>query len=84
MRKLIIALGTVALMGGAAWAASVDGVVKEFKKDTRVITLEDGKSYTVPADIALPPELAAGKKISITVADDDATKVTAVTVGSAM
>lgn len=84
MRKLIIALGTVALMSGAAWAASVDGVVKEFNKDTRVITMEDGKSYTVPADIALPADLAAGKKITVTVADDDATKVTAITVGSAM
>lgn len=67
------------LMSGAAWAATVDGVVKEFNKDTRVIMLEDGKSYTVPADVALPADLAAGKKITITVGDDDATKVTAVT-----
>jgi len=78
MRKLILALGAAALMAGAAWAASADGVVKEFNKDTRVITLEDGKSYTVPADVALPADLAAGMKVSITVADDDATKVTAV------
>ncbi|PWK61738.1 DUF1344 domain-containing protein [Aminobacter sp. AP02] len=79
MRKLIIALGTVALMSGAALAASADGVVKEFNKETKVITLEDGKSYTVPADVAIPAEIVAGAKVSITLDQDDATKVTAVT-----
>lgn len=82
MRKLVLALGAVALMAGAAWAASADGVVKEFNKDSRVITMEDGKSYTVPADVALPADLAAGMKITVTVADDDATKVTAVTMSA--
>ncbi|WP_246765530.1 hypothetical protein [Aminobacter sp. SR38] len=55
MRKLIIALGAAALMSGAAWAATVDGVVKEFIKETKVITLDDGKSFTVPPDVAIPP-----------------------------
>jgi len=80
MRKLIIALGTLAFMGGAAWAGSAEGVVKEFNKDTKVITLEDGKSYTVPADIAIPAEVAAGAKVSIAFDGDDPTKVTSVTV----
>ncbi len=84
MKKLVIALGTAALMAGAAWAASAEGVVKEFNKDTRVVTLEDGKSYTVPGDVALPADLDVGKKITSTVADDDATKVTAITVSAAM
>lgn len=79
MRKFIIALGAVAFMSGAAWAASADGVVKEFNKETRVITLADGKSYTVPADVAIPPEITACAKVSITLDQDDATKVTAVT-----
>jgi hypothetical protein len=55
VRKLIIALGAAALMSGAAWAATVDGVVKEFIKETKVITLDDGKSFTVPPDVAIPP-----------------------------
>jgi hypothetical protein len=79
MRKLIIGLGMLALMGGSALAASVDGVVKDYVKETKVITLEDGKSFTVPPDVAIPPELAVGTKISITTDDDDATKVTQVT-----
>lgn len=79
MRKLIIALGTLALMSGAALAATVDGVVREYIKETKVITLEDGNSYTVPPDVAVPAEIAAGMKISITLDDDDATKVTGVT-----
>ena len=78
MRKLIIALGAAALMSGAAWAASADGVVKELNKEAKVITLEDGKSYTVPADVALPADLAAGMKVTVTVAADDATQVSAV------
>ncbi|KQU73159.1 hypothetical protein ASC75_05780 [Aminobacter sp. DSM 101952] len=69
-------------MTGAAWAASADGVVKEFNKDTRVVTMEDGKSYTVPADVALPADLAAGMKVTVTTADDDATKVTALTMSA--
>lgn len=79
VRKLIIALGAAALMSGVAWAASVDGVVKEYIKETKVITLEDGKSFTVPPDVAIPPEVAVGAKVSISTADDDATKVTGVT-----
>ncbi|MBB6468767.1 DUF1344 domain-containing protein [Aminobacter carboxidus] len=79
MRKLIIALGAAALMTGTAWAATVDGVVKEYIKETKVITLEDGKSFTVPPDVAIPPEVAVGAKVSISTADDDATKVTGVT-----
>jgi hypothetical protein len=79
MRKLIVALGAAALMSGAAWAASVDGVVKDYIKETKVITLEDGKSFTVPPDVAVPPELVVGAKVSITTAADDATKVTQVT-----
>ncbi|MEO5325786.1 DUF1344 domain-containing protein [Mesorhizobium sp. CC13] len=79
MRKLIIALGTLALMSGAALAATVDGVVREYIKETKVITLEDGNSYTVPPDVAVPAEIAAGMKVSITLDDDDATKVTGVT-----
>jgi len=79
MRKLIIALGAAAFMSGTAFAASVDGVVKEYIQETKVITLEDGKSFTVPPDVAIPPQLAVGAKVSITTADDDATKVTQVT-----
>lgn len=80
MRKLVIALGTLALMSGAAWAGSAEGVVKEFNKETKVITLEDGKSYTVPADVAVPPEVVVGGKVSIAFDGDDTTKVTSVTV----
>ncbi|WP_378948164.1 hypothetical protein [Mesorhizobium sp. ANAO-SY3R2] len=75
-----IALGTLTLLAGASWAATVNGIVKEFKQDTRVITLAGGKSYTVPADVALPADLSAGTQITFTTDDSDAPKVTAVTV----
>ncbi|KQU72416.1 hypothetical protein ASC75_23820 [Aminobacter sp. DSM 101952] len=79
MRKLVIALGTLAFMSSAAVAITKDGIVREFVPETKVITLEDGTSYTVPPDVAIPAGIAPGAKVSVTTDDDDVTKVTGVT-----
>ncbi len=64
MKKLIIAASALTIMSGAAFASSADGVISKYNADVRVITLENGKSYTVPRDVALPP-LQVGEKVSI-------------------
>lgn len=64
MKKIIIAASALAIMSGAALASSADGVIAKYNADVRVITLENGKSYTVPRDVALP-QLQVGEKISI-------------------
>lgn len=79
MRKICMALGALALMNSAAFATTKDGVVSEFIPETKVITLEDGSSFTVPPDVAIPSGIVPGAKVSITTDDDDATKVTGVT-----
>ncbi|MCX8570777.1 DUF1344 domain-containing protein [Aminobacter sp. MET-1] len=79
MRKLIISLGTLALLTGASFAATAEGTVREYIPETKVVTLEDGKSYTIPQDVAVPAGLAPGVKVSINLDDDDITKVTSVT-----
>ncbi len=78
MKKFVLALAAATMMTGSALAAQVDGVVKEFNMEGRAITLEDGKSFIVPADVALPPELAVGQKVSIQTDDDKVDDVKAV------
>ncbi len=64
MKKFIIAASAIAITSGAAFASSADGVIGKYNADVRVITLENGKSYTVPRDVALP-QLQVGEKVSI-------------------
>lgn len=74
MKKIALALALAGLMSFPAFAA--DGKVKEFNKETRVIVLEDGTSYTIPQDVAIPPEVKAGAKVSIQTDKNDNTKIT--------
>lgn len=76
MKKLILAASAVTLMSGASFASSGDGVIKNFNADTRVITLDNGTSYTIPRDVALPP-LQNGEKVSIQL-NDEGDRVTGV------
>lgn len=69
MNKIILAASAFALMTGAALASSADGVVAKINSDVRVITLENGRSYTVPRDVALPA-IQAGEKVSIQLNDE--------------
>ncbi len=64
MKKIIIAASALAFMSGAAFASSNNGIIKHYDATARVITLESGKSYTIPRDVALPP-LQVGEKVSI-------------------
>jgi hypothetical protein len=82
MKKMILALAAATLFSGAALAKDMNGVVKEYNKDTGVIMLEDGTSYTVPKEVAVAPEVVVGSKVTVTVDDDDPTKVTGVLVSA--
>lgn len=73
MKKFVLALAVASTMSFPAFA--VDGVVKEYNKETRVVTLEDGSSYTIPESTAIPPELKVGSKVDVQINKNDNTKV---------
>ncbi|PWK65259.1 DUF1344 domain-containing protein [Aminobacter sp. AP02] len=64
MKKILLVASPLIFLAGAALASSSDGVVAKYNHNVRVITLENGKSFTVPRDVALPP-LQAGDRVSI-------------------
>ena len=64
MKKILLIVAPLILVAGAALASSRDGVIAKYNHDVRVITLENGRSYTVPRNVALPP-LEAGEKVTI-------------------
>lgn len=76
MKKFILAAASLAFMSGAALASSNNGVVMKFSPASRVITLENGHSFTVPRDVALPA-FQIGEKVSIQL-NDEGDKVTSV------
>lgn len=83
MRTLILAAATIAAMSSAAMATEVNGVVAKYNPQVRVITLTDGQSYTIPMDVAIPPQLVPGQKVAIDQHDNGA-KIDSVLVGAMM
>ena len=80
MKKILAtAVASLAFLG-AAFAATVDGVVQSVDPTTRTITLEDGKTFLAPEGTEID-KLTAGTKIKVTV-DDSSGAVTAVEVAS--
>ena len=47
MKRLIIAAATMALMTGAAFAATDIGTIKQIDSRSDAITLDDGKTFTL-------------------------------------
>lgn len=76
MKKLLLAVASLAFMSGAALASSNNGVVMKFSPASRVITLENGHSFTIPRDVGLP-NVQVGEKVSIET-NDEGDKVTSV------
>ena len=65
---------------GAAYAATVEGVVQSVDPSTRMITLQDGQSFTAPEGAAID-QIAVGTKIKVTV-DDSTGAITAIEAAS--
>ncbi|WP_269931745.1 hypothetical protein [Aminobacter sp. HY435] len=76
MKTFVLAAASLAFMSGAALASSSNGMIAMFNPSARVITLENGKSFTIPRDVALPP-LQVGERVSIQL-NDEGDKVTSV------
>lgn len=74
-RTLATAAVLLALLG-SAYAATVEGVIKEVDSDTKSITLDDGKIYQLPPEAAVD-QLAVGAKVVVTV-DDKTGMVTSI------
>lgn len=80
MKNIMIAVA-LTMFASAAIAKDVEGVVKSYEKDTGVLTLEDGTTYTIPKTVTVDAtaEMPAAK-VKVTVDDADPTKVTGVAV----
>ncbi|GAA4111518.1 DUF1344 domain-containing protein [Aminobacter aganoensis] len=76
MKKIIIAASALSIIAGVAIASPASGIVGNINTDTRVITLESGKSFTIPRDVALPA-LQTGDTVSLQL-NDEGDKVQAV------
>lgn len=68
MKKIIATAIASLAFAGAAFAATVEGVVQSVDAATRTITLEDGKTFLAPEG-AMIEQLQAGAKIKVTVDD---------------
>lgn len=78
MKKLLLtAVASLAFIG-AAFAATVEGVVQSVDPATRTVTLQDGKAFIAPESTDLDA-LKAGTRITVTV-DDSTGSVTEVEV----
>ena len=65
MKRAIIAAAIVALMTGAAFAASDTGTIKYIDPSSDAITLDDGKTFTL-AEGTEAESLKIGQKVSVT------------------
>ncbi len=69
MNKFFLAVASLVLMSGAALATEANGIVTKFNPQTRVITLNGSKSFTIPRDVALPA-VHVGGHVSILLNDE--------------
>lgn len=68
MRRTIAAAGALTLMMlGAAFAADTEGEIKQVDVDTMTITLDDGKTYRLPAEMDMS---AISEGITVIIAYD--------------
>lgn len=65
-KKIALSLASLTLLGGSAFAAvPMNGTVRSYNAEARVITFENGKSATIPLDVAVPANLKAGEHASL-------------------
>lgn len=79
MKKILVAAVASLAFMGAAYAATVEGVVKSVDPTTKTITLEDGTAVVAGADMTAEAldALIAGTKVKVTL-DEGTTNATAV------
>lgn len=83
MKKLMMAAAAAALLAGSslALAAEVSGSITSIDATARTITMDDGKTYTLPADFDAAT-LVQGAKVKLTVDDADGKTITKVEAAS--
>ncbi|MEP9374023.1 DUF1344 domain-containing protein [Mesorhizobium sp. KR1-2] len=79
MKKILVAAAASLAFMGAAYAGTLEGVVKSVDTTTKTITLEDGKQVVAGADVTADTldALKDGTKVKVTL-DEGATSATAV------
>jgi hypothetical protein len=76
MNKLMIAAGAAALLAASslsAFAADVTGAITAVDPATHSVTLDDGNSYVLPADIDVA-NMTVGLNVTFTYEDVDGTR----------
>jgi Cu/Ag efflux protein CusF len=81
MKKILVAAAASLAFMGAAYAGTVEGVVKSVDPTTKTITLEDGTQVVAGADVTADTlgALKDGTKVQVTL-DEGSTSATAVEV----
>ncbi len=51
MRKFILAIATLSVTTSIALAADTEGLIKKIDQDNWTITLDDGQTYKLPAEV---------------------------------
>lgn len=75
MKKLVLAIAGIAMMTGIAFAEDLTATVKSYGSSSHLLTLDDGKSFTLDEQVAVPEGLAAGKKVTIQFDSNTPTRV---------
>ena len=76
MKKLMTAAAATAFLAAssfAAFAADVTGSITSIDVTAGTIVLDDGKTYTLPKDMADVSSYKAGDKVKITYDDNNGT-----------
>lgn len=75
MKKLVLAIAGIAMMTGVAFSEDLAATVKSYDSSSHLLTLDDGKSFTLDEQVAVPEGLAAGKKVTIQFDSNTPTRV---------
>lgn len=73
MKKILVALSGVVLMGGvsaAAFAAEAQGRVTEYDESSKMLTLDNGETYTLGDNVA-DLQLHEGDNVKLMVEEQD-------------
>lgn len=70
MIRIIASAAALALVSGSAFAASISGPVASYDAQARTIRFENGETASIPVQVAVPADLAAGSHATVKINDN--------------
>lgn len=70
MIRIITSAAVFALVSGSAYAASLSGQVASYDAQARTIHFDSGKTASIPVQVAVPADLAAGSHATVKIIDN--------------